>query len=46
MSLTKVMTAVATLVLVLLLSLITLQVLEWQHYRAEPSLWPPVQPLQ
>ncbi len=44
MSLTKVMTFVASVVLVLLLSLLTLQVMEWQFYKEEPSLWPPVQP--
>lgn len=43
MSLIKVMTIVASVVLIVFLALIATQVIEWQFYKAEPSLWPPVQ---
>ena len=43
MSLIKVMTILASLVLVVFLALIAIQVIEVQHYKAEPSVWPPVQ---
>lgn len=37
---TKAMGVLAILATLAVGALLTLQVLEWNHYRAEPSVWP------
>ncbi len=36
----KILSVLATVVIVLFLALITLQAVELSHYKSEPSVWP------
>ena len=38
----KIATILAIIATLCFGTLLTLQILEWNYYRAEPSLWPPV----